>query len=86
MKHYPTYVRMMHDETSGTAMKLQTADDGKTLEYWRHAGMWGIAFKEKNGKLFSDAKHYDESMQYLHGKELVPITEEEWRNDNKGYV
>jgi hypothetical protein len=84
---YPPYIRMMHDASHGTAMKLQRNDNGNGWEYWRSAGMWGIDFKEKKGKLFSDAKkRYDESMQYLDGKELVPITEEEWRNDNKGYV
>jgi hypothetical protein len=86
IKNLPKYVMMMQDGRKGCAMKLQKTNDKRDWEYWRHAGLWGIAFRMENGKLVSDAKHYGPELQYLDGQELVPITEEEWRKDNEEYV
>ena len=56
----------------------------KEDEYWRNAGLWGVNYKIKNGKLFSDLP--DMKDHGLHNVELIPITEEEWRKGNEGYV
>jgi len=88
-KDLPKYVMMMQDGRQGCAMRLQEKNEGvrrSELEYWRDAGLWGIAFRMENGKLVSDAKHYGPELQYLDGQELVPITETEWRKDNAGYI
>ena len=78
---------MMFSSTQGTAMKLQKNDDETGWEYWRTAGLWGIDYRWEGDKLVSDStKRYLEDMIYLDGKELLEITEEEWREDNKGYV
>lgn len=53
-------------------------------EYWRDAGCWGVGFKIKNGKLLSS--YWRKGHDKLHGIELIPISEEEWRNGNKGYI
>jgi len=69
----PKYVSL-----NGVEMRLR----GK--EYWRDAGLWGVKYKIKDGKLLSS--HWRQGHDWLHGVELIPITEEEWRNGNAGYV
>ncbi len=86
IKDLPKYIMMMQGGKKGCAMRLQKTNDEGNWEYWRDAGLWGIAFRMENGKLVSDAKHYGPELQYLDGQELVPITETEWRKDNEGYV
>lgn len=73
----PKFIRL------GSCMRLVTYKT-KPLEYWeywRDGGSWGIGFYIKDGKLYS--KHY---MDYLNNKELVPVTEEEWRRCNGLYA
>jgi hypothetical protein len=69
----PKYVSL-----NGVEMRLR----GK--EYWRDAGLWGVNYKIKDGKLLSS--HWRQGHDWLHGVELIPITEEEWRKGNAGYV
>ena len=52
--------------------------------YWRDAGLWGVNCKTKNGRLLSSPlKQWNDR---LHGVELIPISEEEWRKGNDGYI
>ena len=72
------------------AMRLQKSEywvgKNSRWEYYRHAGDWGICFKEVDGKLITSDDRYTEDIPHLNGQELIPITEAEWRNDNKGYI
>jgi hypothetical protein len=56
----------------------------KDSQYWRDAGNWGVDYKIIDGKLLS--WHWRLGHDWLHRVELIPITEEEWRKGNKGYV
>jgi hypothetical protein len=69
----PKYVSL-----NGVEMRL------KGKEYWRDAGLWGVKYKIKNGKIFSS--HRNQEQDWLDDIELIPITEDEWRKANKGYV
>jgi hypothetical protein len=75
----PKYVSL-----NGTALKLEHTDDGNHYHYWRVAGLWGVDYKIIDGKLYS--WHWRMGHDWLHRVELIPITEQEWRNDNRGYV
>lgn len=68
----PKYVSL-----NGTELRL------KDNEYWRDAGLWGVGYKIVDGKLFSC---WIEEDAIIHNKELIPITEEEWRKGNGKYI
>ena len=69
----PKYVSL-----NGCELRLRNS------EYWRDAGQWGVNYKIKNGKIFSS--HYHQGNDHLHNIELIPISEENWRKGNDGYV
>lgn len=56
----------------------------KGNEYYRDAGMWGVGFRIKGGKLLSS--HWRQGHDWLHNVELIPITEEQWKKGNEGYL
>lgn len=70
----PKFIRL------GSCMRLIT-NKTRPQEYWRDGGCWGIGFYIKDGKLYS--KHH---MDHLNNKEMVPVTEEEWRKCNGDYA
>lgn len=73
-----------------TAMRFQKGsdvyDDKQVDRYWRDAGHWGVAFRfdEIEQKWYSVCN--DSDTQWLNNVELVPITRNEWKEDNKGYL
>lgn len=69
---------MKHKYVNLCGTELQLKGD----VYWRDAGVWGVKFKEKNGKLYAVCP----DIPHLHDKLMEPITEEEWRKGNKGYL
>lgn len=82
----PDYVSL-----DGTSMRLRHHkpvgafdNDKEYSEYWRDAGEWGVGFKIKDGKLVSVFPAKD--MKYLHEKELIEITKEQYEKDNEGYL
>jgi hypothetical protein len=74
-KEIPDYVMM----GGRTALRRR----GK--EYYRDAGDWEVGYKWLRDKLFS-VNLYGNRHPQLNDVELTPCTEEEWRNDNQGYV
>lgn len=80
----PLFVSMKHKlSSSGTAMRF------KGNQYYRDAGAWSCGFKIKDGKLLSTDIYKKASfgpMPHLENNFLVPISENEWRKDNEGYV
>lgn len=88
IKDLPGFVMMMQDGKNGCAMRLLDKDEYRSGHgmYWRDGGEWGIDARMKNGKLVSDAKIYGDELQYLDGQDLIPITEEEWKEDNGRYA
>ena len=54
-----------------------------TQHYWRDAGAWGLLAKVEVGKLVVDGKG---ATKHLDGEELVACTQEEWEEDNDGYL
>ena len=62
----------------GTAMRYDKASDN----YYRDAGIWDVDYKYMDGKLVSDCEH----MEWIHEKELVEITYEEWKQSNNVIV
>lgn len=73
MNNPPKYVKMGH-----TALRLNGSS------YFRDAGHWAVEFEEKDGKLVAKTDH--PYLGHANGVELIECTEEEWRNDNRGYV
>ena len=71
----PKYVKL-----GGSELRLRISQK----DYWRDAGYWGVKYKIKDGKLLSS--HWGQGHQWLHDVELIPITEEEWRKGNAGYI
>jgi hypothetical protein len=63
-------------DSNGLHMRL------KNGEYYRDGGLWSTGFKIVGDKIYSVFP----SMPRLHNKELIECTEEEWLEDNKGYV
>lgn len=56
-------------------------------KYHRHAGLWDLSYRVIDGKLLSwcPTNRYIK-MPWLHRKPLIEITQDEWKNDNKGHV
>ena len=52
--------------------------------YYRDAGMWEVRAKWKEGKLVAVTRKGPMASAY--GEELVECTNEEWRDDNQGYL
>jgi len=66
----PTFIKMWD-----TAMRLY---EGR---YHRDAGNWGVDYDIIDGRLFSKS-----SDTHLNGVELFPITYDEWKKDNGGWL
>lgn len=62
---------------------LRLLKNGK--EYYRDGGAWSIGFRYIEGKWVS-WKTSGIGIKHLHKVELIEITEEEWRESNKGYI
>lgn len=58
----------------------------KEKVYFRHAGNWSIRYKIENGKLLSVVINPYTLTTGIDNVELIEITEQEWRDDNKGYI
>lgn len=72
---YPMYVKL-----EGCCLRLE----GNS--YYRDAGNWEVDFREVDGKLIVHEPSKSSPMNHAHGRELVPCSKEEWREDNSGYV
>lgn len=83
---------------SGTYPPFVTIEGGITLrrcigdeigwtsgdeDYFRDAGLWGLACEKKDGKLLVVGRGKTKN---LDGMELIPCTSKEYRDDNRGYV
>lgn len=51
--------------------------------YYRHAGEWGIGCKLKNGEFVSTSI---KGMPWLTELPIIEITEEKWKDANRGYL
>lgn len=74
------------------AMRLQTPqtrwleEPTKDVVYFRDGGVWEChAVMNEEGQWVSK-NCYSKDMNYLSGKLLIPCTEAEWRESNKGYL
>lgn len=76
----PKYVRLGH-----TAMVYRPESNVHDEDYYRPAGHWSIDFTYRDGKFYADAADRW-IVKSLHNVELIPITREEFLEDNKGYV
>lgn len=74
-KKLPKYVRL-----GNTAMRLKEG----AKQYWRDAGLWGVDYRIKKGKLIAWCPNI--GLDYLHRVELIEISEDEWRKANEGYI
>lgn len=73
MLSYPKYVKLGH-----SSLRLKV----KEQVYYRDAGIWEVEFRyNEKGELVSVSK-----MEWLNNKPLIEITEQEYKNDNKGYL
>ena len=82
----PKYIRL-HNTAMRLCQKDQYWGESKAgFHYWRDAGQWGIDFRfdEVEQKWFSVSIR--EETEWLHDKELIPITRKEYRDENKGYL
>jgi len=82
----PKYIRL-HNTAMRLTRKQQNWGEPKAgYHYWRDAGLWGIDFRydEVEQKWYS--VWADDEMDWLHNKELIPITRKEYRDENKGYL
>lgn len=75
-KRYPLYASVC-----GTAMRLQKTDGANEVYYYRDAGAWGVWAKCVKGRLIVTGVH-----DHLVGEELTKITEQQYLDDNHGYV
>lgn len=73
---FPKYVKV-----NGIAL----ARSGRR-DYWRAAGAWGItAVMNEQGSPVVGPKQ-DRRLKHMVGLPLIECTEDEWREDNRGYV
>lgn len=77
-KPLPKFVTMGGNK--GQELRLNSVNG----HYHRDAGNWSVGSKFVDGKLIS-VSLYDDT-PWLGGKELVPITQREWLEGNKGYI
>lgn len=81
----PKFVKL----SGGTTLRLKTREYEPEV-YYRDAGDWGVEFIiSQNGEI--TINHFNNWLQKkrmgdLEGKELVETTEEEYREDNQGYL
>ena len=54
---------------------------GNTTRYYRHAGDWSVESTIVNGEIVALS-----TVHALNGRLLTECTEQEWREDNGGYV
>lgn len=81
----PKYVKLKNSALR--FMKgINVYNNHKPDQYWRDAGLWGVEFRfdDIEQKWYSVCK--DEDLSHLNNVELIPITREEWKEDNKGYI
>jgi len=71
-RDYPPFVKLKNGSC------LRHKNNG---EYYKDAGNWEIDSQWLDGKLFSIS-----NIESLNGLELIEITGEEWKKDNKGYI
>ena len=77
----PEYVWMINGK-SKCALKLMNYSGSDC--YYRAAGNWFVDIKYENGKMRSVDTTGEQPQ--MTGAKLIACTEEEWRNDNQGYV
>jgi hypothetical protein len=73
LKLLPKYIILVNTEMRYRAKKN---------DYYRDAGQWHINYKFKNDKLVADCPE----LSWLHEQELIPISKENWKKGNKGYL
>jgi hypothetical protein len=73
MKKLPKYVSL-----HGACLVLENK------KYFRDAGAWEVNFIIKKDRVFVNEP--TGVMNHCHNVELVPCTEQEWKESNKGYV
>lgn len=71
----PKYVRV-----GPTAIFYRSHSD----DYYRPAGVWSIEYTYRDGKFYADSDSWP--TKRLHNTELIPISREEFLEDNAGYV
>jgi hypothetical protein len=69
----PKFVKL-----NNSALRLREEGD-----YYRDAGCWSVGWRIKDGILISD---YSYDKEWLHEIPLIEITEQEYKDDNKGYL
>jgi hypothetical protein len=74
---FPQFVKM-----KGTALRLRFNGESYYY-YYRDGGDWMVYFFRIRDKLFSDSRIRNGD---LNNKQLIPITEKEWREDNSCYA
>lgn len=77
--NFPYYVKM-----GETALRYNP----ESGMYYRDAGVYWVTFKQEDNKLIAIAI-VDDNLNVrndaVNGMELIPITKEEWENDNRSF-
>lgn len=82
IRKFPPYVK-----ASGVALRLHNPEQGNFgwrenhVEYYRDAGFWSVDINIVGDKLWTIAEG-----DKINNIELIPITKQEWRKDNRGYI
>ena len=71
----------MYVSLNGSELKHHKSYYTKEYEYYRAAGEWSVGYVVRDGKVFSIS-----DMKWLNDIELVPITKEQWKEGNQGYI
>jgi len=76
---YPEYIRIGKDP-GGVCLRYEHDN-----HYHRDAGNWTVYVKQVYDRFFIDMA-FDPHLNHLHGEEVFPVSKEEWKESNKGYV
>lgn len=79
MKEFPKYIWHKTQYGYDNALKLVTVGNDGTAKYWRNAGLYTAKAEFVENKLMVRILHYDPI-------EYVECTEENWMEDNRGYL
>jgi hypothetical protein len=79
MKEFPKYIWHKTKYGYDNALKLVTVGNDGTAKYWRNAGLYTAKAEFVEDKLMIRILHYIPV-------EYVECTEQDWMEDNRGYL
>ena len=79
MNDFPKYIWYKTKYGYDNALKLVKVKNDGTAKYWRNAGMYSAIARIEDGKIMVQILHYTPI-------EYVECTEQDWMEDNRGYL